>query len=375
MRIALFTEWYLPVKGGVSSHVEGLSHELDKRGHEVTIFTKKVRGMKRPVEDISENTRIVRISPAFPFNFPLMPPARDEIEQFTRKEKFDIVHSHHAFTAMPLVGLSVANESGIPSVVTNHSIPGGWYDIGSVWPSASSLLQPIKYYLNLADHAIAVSQAAADFISLFIDYAPIDIIPNGIDTTRFTPDLRKDGNENQILFVGRLVHRKGPHVLLKAFKRVLRKEPNAKLTFVGDGYMRLNLESLVHDLGISGNTEFLGDVSPEMLPSIYANAALFALPSLYAESFGMVLLEAMSSGLPVIASRTGGVPEIIADHNEGLLVKPGSEIELASAIVDLLQDKKLRTHLASNARSKAVRGFDWNLITKQIEGIYRSLLR
>ena len=83
----------------------------------------------------------------------------------------------------------------------------------------------------------------------------------------------------------------------------------------------------------------------------------------------------MSSGLPIIASKTGGVPEIISDHDDGLLVKPGSEIELANAIVEVLQDRKLRTHLASNARLKAVRSFDWNVIAQQIEAIYESLLR
>lgn len=369
MKIGLFTEWYLPIRGGVSSHVSGLYKELKRRGHEVKIFTKKSKlRQERKITDED----VVELNPTFPLDLPILPPSGDETLKVISSYNLDIVHAHHAFTATPLAGLAYAERLGIPRLLTNHSIPAGKHD-GYFWETVGNLAYPFRYYINKAEVIIAVSKAAANFISFFVDYVPIKIIPNGIDTNRFKPNFDKENKELKILFVSRLVHRKGPHLLVRAFKRVVKKYDNVALVFVGSGYMRGTLEELAMSLNITEKVKFLGDVSDEILPQVYSESDIFVLPSLHAESFGLVLLEAMASGLPVVATSVGGIPEVLEDGKEGFLVKP-DEKNIAEALIKLLEDKDLREKMGKNGRKKVVENYDWKNVCEKIEETYRELL-
>jgi len=369
MKVGLFTEWYLPIRGGVSSHVSGLYKELKRRGHEVKIFTKRSKFRQ---ERKSTEEDVVELNPTFPLDLPILPPSGDETLKVISSYDLDIVHSHHAFTATPLAGLSYAEKLGIPRVLTNHSIPAGKHD-GYFWETVGNLAYPVRYYINKAEVVIAVSKAAANFISFFVDYAPIKIIPNGIDTSKFKPNFDKENKELRILFVSRLVHRKGPHLLIRAFKRVIKKFDNVSLTFVGSGYMKGTLEELAMSLNITNKIKFLGDVPDESLPQVYSESDIFVLPSLHAESFGLVLLEAMASGLPVVATNVGGIPEVLEDGKEGFLVKP-DERSIADALIKLLEDENLRKAMGKNGRKKAVEKYDWKNVGEKIEETYKELL-
>ena len=373
MRIGLFTEWFLPVRGGVSSHVYGLARELTRRKHDVTVYTKR-RSRRSSAETADYRGIAVKtLSPSIPINFPVIPPSRGQMYEVFSKSNFDLVHAHHAFTPTPLLALWQAHRAGIPSVLTNHSIPARGYD-GTLGDILSSALYPIKQYLNAADHIVAVSRAAADFMSLLVDYVPISVIPNGVDCDFFRPLQGAGRTGKRILHVSRLVNRKGPHVLIRAFKEVLASVPDAELVIVGEGYLKPVLEMMTYDLGLSESVKFLGDVGSEKLAQTYSSSDVFVLPSLHAESFGLVLLEAMASEVSIIASRTGGVPEVVSDGKEGVLVKPGDETELSEAMTRLLTDENERSKMGKAGRRKALEHYDWKVIGGKIEDLYRSLV-
>jgi len=372
LKIALFTEWFFPVRGGVSSHVYGLAKELTRRKHDVKVFTKR-RSRKVPSGAAEYRGITVRtLSPSIPVNFPVIPPSRGQMYEVFSKGDFDLVHSHHAFTPTPLLALGQAHGAGVPSVLTNHSIPGSGYG-GTMGDILSSALYPIRQYLNMADHIVAVSRAAADFMSLLVDYVPISVIPNGVDCELFMPRAREHRTGKRILYVSRLVNRKGPHVLIRAFKNVLAEIPDAELVIVGEGYLKPVLEMMRYDLGLGESVKFLGDIGSGALAQTYSSSDVFVLPSLHAESFGMVLLEAMASEVPVIASRTGGVPEVVTDNKEGILVKPGDEEELSEALMRLLTNEGERLEMGKAGRKKAVSEYDWKVVGGKIEDLYRSL--
>lgn len=373
MRVALFTEWFLPVRGGVSSHVYGLAKELARRRHDVTVYTKRRSKMSSEDASACEGIEVRSLTPSVPINFPVIPPSIGELNDVFRRGNFDVVHAHHAFTPTPLLALVNARNANVPSVLTNHSIPARGHE-GTLADVLSSALYPLRQYLNMADHIVAVSQAAADFISLLVDYVPISVIPNGVDCEFFGPRPGVKRTGKRVLFVSRLVNRKGPHVLIRAFKRVLDKVPDAELFIVGEGYLSPILQMMTYDLGLSDSVKFLGDIRQEKLARMYASSDIFVLPSLHAESFGMVLLEAMASEVPVIASRTGGVPEVVRDGKEGILVKPGDEEQLAQAMLELLKNEDKRARMGKAGRRKALTQYDWKIVGEEIEDLYGSLL-
>ena len=350
----------------------GLAKELVRRRNDVMVYTKRRSGKSSGGVSDYKGIRVRTLAPSVPFNFPVIPPSRGELHEVFERGDFDVVHSHHAFTPTPLLALAYARNADVPSVLTNHSIPGRAYD-GTMGDILSSALYPLRQYLNLADHIVAVSQAAADFMSLLVDYVPISVIPNGVDCELFKPrpDVKRSGR--RILYVSRLVNRKGPHVLIRAFKRVVGEIPDADLVIVGDGYLGSALRMMTYDLGLVDSVKFLGDISSERLARIYASSDIFVLPSLHAESFGMVLLEAMASEVPVVASETGGVPEVVKDGDEGILVKPGDEEQLAQAILELLRSEERRSQMAKAGRRKVLARYDWRIVGEEMLKLYNSL--
>ncbi|RLF42750.1 MAG: glycosyltransferase family 1 protein, partial [Thermoplasmata archaeon] len=200
------------------------------------------------------------------------------------------------------------------------------------------------------DEIIAVSESARMFISYFTD-VPVIVIPNGVDTYKFRNIdkrmARKQmsfGDEPFFLYVGRLVSKKGLFTLLLAFKSVLKEVPEAKLRFAGKGKLKTVLSSFAKALGIDENVEFLGYVQDNLLNPLFSSADIFVLPSAFGESFGIVILEAMASGTPVIGTKVGGIEEILSNGN-GILVPPSDPSALADAMLSLLNDSDLQKKL------------------------------
>jgi len=294
-------------------------------------------------------------------------PQTSELEKKIKEFKPDVIHGHHAFSPISLLSISIGKKLGIKTVLTNHSIQF-LYDFDYMWKPSSYILFPYREYIDDADKIIAVSRAAAKFISHFTS-KKIEIIGNGISVDEFSPKVKTfDGKS--VLFVGRFTYRKGVHVLLEAFQKVKREVEDAHLTLVGSGYFSSIADLLVRALSLSKNVSIIGEVKKEKLVEIYQSSHVFVLPSLYGESFGIVLLEAMASKTPVIASDDGGIKELIKNGKTGFIVKKGDAEELSEKIVELLLDRNLSKKI-STAAFEEVKKYDWKNIVKKIEAVYK----
>jgi phosphatidylinositol alpha-mannosyltransferase len=223
---------------------------------------------------------------------------------------------------------------------------------------------------------IAVSKPALDFVSRHLpgDYV---IIPNGIDTEHFSPHgpYREElahGKPN-VLFVGRLEKRKGLDYLLNACAKAKRHFPDFRLVVVGPGTRLLpGYRKLVKDLRLT-DVVFAGFVPSAELPQYYRSADIFCAPATGGESFGIVLLEAMACGKPVVATHIDGYASVLAHGDEGLLVPPRDEESLAHALLSLLNDKSLRNQMGVEGRAKTEK-YSWANVARQVMDYYNSLL-
>jgi len=330
----------------------------------------------------TEVEHLVRqVKPLVPLSHILIPPDPTELKDILKREKFDIVHAHHAFTPTSLMSIKFARKLGIPTVLTNHSIFLA-NSSDHLWTPMSYFLFPFRHYINEAEKIIAVSKAAADFIEHFSRREKIVVIPNGVDVHRFTFVKSTVANglpfsilkKPTILYVGRLVYRKGIHVLLRSMPYILEAIPDTQLLIAGSGYMESFIRLLTKSLNLEDHIRLLGFVPEDELPSLYNLSDLFILPSIYAESFGITLLEAMASGTPIVASAIGGIPEVVENGVNGILFKKGDELDLANAVIRVLDDPALANELAINARKKVEEQYSWPVVVKAIEGVYENVM-
>ena len=362
MRIALCSDYFYPKIGGITTHIEGLARALEERGHELVIITKKAK-----FNDRQHGLNVVRVNSIFKTSRVLDIPQTSELERRIKEFKPDVIHGHHAFSPISLLSISAGKKLGIKTVLTNHSIQF-LYDFDYLWKSSSYILFPYREYINNADRIIAVSNAAAKFISHFTS-KKVEIIENAINIDEFSPKVKTfDGKS--VLFVGRFTYRKGIYILLEAFQKVKQEVKNAHLTLVGSGYFSHIADLLIRTLNLSKNISIAGEVEKEKLVEIYQNSHVFVLPSIYGESFGIVLLEAMASKTPVIASDDGGIKELIKNGKTGIIVKKGDVKELSEKIAELLLDQDLSKKISTTA-FREVKKYDWKNVVRKIEAVYK----
>ncbi len=367
MKIALVCPYDFAYPGGVANHICSLDSHLTQMGHEVkviapaskeiTLFGDRFIGIGRPFP-LPTSGSIARVA----ISFRLRPNVKDVLEE----EKFDIIHLHEPF--MPSLCPSVLRFSCTANVGTFHAFEGS---------PGYSLLKPLSTFLlsrlfPRLDGKIAVSQPAMQFVSKYFP-GSYEIIPNGVDTEHFSPDVSPidefcDGKLN-ILFVGRLEKRKGAEYLLKAYKRVKREIPNSRLIIVGPGtHLRAKYEKEVEESGLR-DVVFVGYASYKDLPRYYKTADVFCAPATGWESFGIILLEAMSVGTPIVASNIAGYASLITHGVEGLLVPPKDVRSLAQALISVLSDESLRRQLGANGIVRAAE-YDWKHVSRQVLGCY-----
>ena len=365
MKVCLVSPYDFVHPGGVAEHVRHLAEELRRRDHEVTILAPSSRvgddhgipgyvriGRSVPVRG---NGSVARIA----LSFHLVRRVRSLLD----REAFDVVHYHEPL--VPGVPITTLRLHRGANVGTFHAMARrnlGYYYGRPV----------LARYFHRLHGLICVSEPAREFISRYFpgDYR---IVPNGIDTTRFRPDrpvvaeLRSAGMAT-ILFVGRMEQRKGLPTLLDAYARLRHLRADVRLVVVGDGPMRWAYERRCEADGVPDVT-FLGHVSGQVLPRIYASADIFCAPASGGESFGIVLLEAMASGVPVVASAIPGFSQVVASGSEGLLVPPRDPQAWARALDTLVADRAARRRMGEAGVRKA-QGFDWRVVVDGILGVY-----
>jgi glycosyltransferase involved in cell wall biosynthesis len=277
----------------------------------------------------------------------------------------DVVNAHHLYFTTTPPALKAAQDLRMPVALTLH-VAG--MESFSGWRGAAARLYERSVTRRLImrpDFLIAVSEAVADSVR---DYAtaPIMVIPNGVDLDRFRPRPRVAGRRRRLVFVGRLIVNKGPDVALEAFLRIERAFPDVVLTVVGDGPMRSRLEQIAKEKGVGARVEFLG--SRTDVAEILADGDLFVRPSLV-EGMPLTVLEAMATGLAVVACDVGGVRELVSDGATGYLVPPGSPDAVASALTRLLSEDELRLEMGAAALERVRDEFNWDKTTDLTESL------
>lgn len=346
MNILLFNHEFPPVGGGAASATAYLSRELAALGASITVVTTAYQNLS--AREQRDGYRIIRV-PALRKNALESRPheiASYLCSAFARGlfQRPDIVH---AFFGVPagLLGYAFKKLRGWPYLISfrGRDVHGGKNGITG---PLRTLSLPVW---RLADACIANSAGLRDIALRVAPGLDIGVIPNGIDTRRFTPALPATHQPIRLLYAGRLEPYKGLEDLFHAL-HLLRDVPPYHLRVVGDGSLRRHLPDLAQRLGLP--VAFDGPVPGEAMPDIYRNADVFILPSIV-EGMPNVVLEAMASGLPVIATRIPGSEDLVAHERTGYLTPPQSPPHLSDAIAHLLKNPALRTDMGAAARRDA----------------------
>ena len=275
----------------------------------------------------------------------------------------DIVHANWTLSGAAAWASSVWHRK--PFVVT---VQGSDIFQATRLPLVSLITRMV---LTRAARVLALSHALADAtISLGVPAGQVEVVPNGVDTDRFRPTAKE--REAIILFVGALIERKGARYLIEAFPMVGRELPRARLVIVGEGSQREELMELSRHMGVAERVIFAGGQTQEQVRHWMQHARVFVLPSLE-EGLGVVLLEALACGTPCVATRVGGIPDVVTPE-VGLVVPPGDVHALATAIREVLEDRVRWNVLSQQARTRAVEQYSWKIIATRILQIYQSQL-
>jgi glycosyltransferase involved in cell wall biosynthesis len=294
-------------------------------------------------------------------------PVLRRAREIQREFAFDLIHAH---TAIPdgIVAVWLGARFGVPVVITSHQGDVERVPVNA-WNRAT-----LRYTLNRADRVIAVSaKLKKAIVALGVPDDNVAMIPNGYDPARFSIDGNGDvrsnrkGSERVILFLGQLIPRKDPLILLQSVKRLRARMSNLRLVILGDGVLRNQVKDQVVKLGLTDCVDLVGEISHSKVPDYLRSADLMCLPS-HSEGWPTVIFEALSMGVPVIASRVGGNPEAIYSDDFGLLVEPGNLTELTEALYRGLtmawDHEKIRRYAA---------GFTWGKIAERLHNEYRIL--
>lgn len=360
--IGLVSAFDFAVYGGVNDHIRKLAAQFEGWGHRVRIIApcsapERVDDdnfipMGRPVP-IPSSGSIARVS--------LSVWLKPRISAMLREQAFDVIHAHNPFSGMVPANVLMASTS--VNVATFHNYGSRLYRVGG-----TQLARP---YFRKLHGLIAVSKPARDHISRFFpgDY---EIIPNGIDVHAYSNGVEpfgelRDGMIN-LLFLGRLEKRKGLRYLLAAYSRLKWDWPNLRLLVVGAGRPDEESARIMSERNLQ-DIVFIGPVSDEEKFRYFKSSDIYCAPATGGESFGIVLLEAMAAGKPIVASANEGYTTVLTHGVEGLLVPPKNDSALADAIELLLKDPALRVEMAANGRRKADE-FRWERVAKRVLDYY-----
>ncbi len=367
MKIGLVCPYIYPEAGGVAQHVRFLYENLRLRGHDVRVLTAS-HGPQR-----SSEGDIIRlgVGVSVPINasvgtLTFSPRYLGQIRTMLEREQFDVLHFHEPF--VPFLSLFLLRESKSVNIATFHAFAGfsPSYEFGS---------RALRGYAARLHGRVAVSAAARHFADRFFpgDYK---VIPNGVDIGRYAnavPLARwQDGTPN-VLFVGRHEPRKGLLDLLKAHRMMRKTGSQSRLLVVGSGPQEREARRYVATRGLQG-VEFLGRVTDREKAQLFRTADVYASPATGGESFGIVLLEAMAAGTPIVCTDIHGYKGVVRRGREGLMVPPREPRQLAVDIDRLLRDPALREQMGAAGQARA-EAFSWPRVAARVEDYYGFVIR
>lgn len=389
-RDILMLAWEYPPKvvGGLARHAAYLSRELAAAGHRVSVLTQEAPGM--PAYAVEDGVEVHRLSVGGP-------PARDFIgwvkrlnfemveralQLFARGRRFDIVHAHDWLAAY--AGKTLKHGFGVPLVATIHATEYG---------RNNGLHNDLQRYISSCEWWLTYEAWRVICCSRFMEeevrrvfQTPADkirVVPNGVDLPRLPVDTAQDAafrerfaapDEDLVFFLGRLVFEKGVHVLLEAVPRILQQRPRTRFVIAGEGPLRHDLEARARALGVADRVVFFGYADDAARDRFLRCAQVAVFPSLY-EPFGIVALEAMAAGTPVVVGRAGGFAEVVIHGETGLHAVPGDPHSLAGAVVAVLSTPKLAAKLRRRALRHVQERYTWKGIAARTVAVYEDVLR
>jgi len=383
--------------GGQNVYVRHVGEALAKQGWQVDMFTRRVNNEQAAIVEHGSHCRTIRLI-AGPQEF--IP--RDELFEFLPEfvqaflsfqqqldAPYNLVHTNYWLSSW--VGMELKKKQPLKQVHTYHSLGAVKYkSIPTIPLIAKTRLAVEKTLLETADRVVATSPQEKEHMrSLVSSHGKIDIIPCGTNVAHFgsvdresaRQTLRIASDEKLVLYVGRFDPRKGIETLVRAVHRsALHKTGKLKLIIGGgsrpghsDGLERERIEEIVAELNLEGMVQFPGRLSPEELPTYYAAADVCVVPSHY-EPFGLVAIEAMACGTPVIASDVGGLQFTVVSEETGLLARPKDYVAFAEAIDRILTNSEWRDQLGQAAKERVQTRFSWDGVASQLSRLYNHLL-
>lgn len=372
MKIAQVCPYNILRPGGVQIHVENLVKQLRAKGHEVKIIAPGTRKKisRRGYIFLGKCTEVTFNKTQFEISISIGK-IRDPIKEVLKKENFDILHFHEPW--VPALPLQLLYENKKASVATFHAATTNTL----LSQSIETIMKPLaKTIVNSCDEIIAVSKAPAKYLKTFYK-RKINIVPNGINLSRFrkkyNPIKEYDDGKINILFLGRLDERKGVIYLVKAFNMLVKKNDNVRLLIAGDGDEACKIKSYVKKRKIR-NVEMLGFIEEKDKVRLYNTCDIFCSPALYGESFGMVLLEAMACGKPVVAYANEGYKCVLKGKGALLLSEPKDIAGLRNKLDLLCRDEKFRFEMGEWGLSE-VKQYSWDNICDQVLTVYNKAIK
>ncbi|HLF74210.1 MAG TPA: glycosyltransferase family 4 protein [Anaerolineales bacterium] len=382
LRIAFFTNYYHPVVNGVVRSVASFREILTKQGHSVFLFAQSAHEYKDEEPFIF---RYPTLSLPLQVEVPAVIPVSAFVDQLLPSLKLDVIHTHHPI----LLGQTAANkaaELNIPLVFTFHT---QYWEYTHYVPILQEAIQEflkhaihnwLKVFMRKCQHIVIPSESIKEI--LIREYGLEEcytVIPTGTD---LTPFLRADGgalrqsegwqDDKIIVSIGRLASEKNWETLLRAAAQVHAQHPDMRLMLIGDGPDRQTLEALAAQLGIAERVTFTGQLAFEQIPTYLKAADLFSFASV-TETQGLVTIEAMAAGLPVVAVDASGTHDIVEHGKQGCLVENDPNA-LASAITALLSDPLQMKNFSARALKKA-RTFDINRLGRKMIRVYEQAIQ
>jgi glycosyltransferase involved in cell wall biosynthesis len=372
MHVCMIISVPFPPEEGVGNYVYGLSKKLIEKGNKVTVITRG--NWNKTQREVFEGIEVIKVFfiPVYPSYIHLHGIFLNKVFR-SIESGIDIVHVHTPLPPFIETSLPIITTIHTPVLTDTRSIEVNDFRSMMERLMGKFVSYPIELrLLKRADIITTVANSVAQELKEYnIDPEDVNVIGNGVDEQIFAPAKNK-ADDRYILFTGRLAYRKGLFDLIECGKYICKKYDDVNFIIVGDGMLRNKLQMEVRNSGLENRIIFKGRVPKTELINFYQNATIHVIPSHY-EGLPTVLLEAMSCGLPVIATAVSGNLDVIEDGKNGLLIPPKSPEEMAIAISTLLEDSSMRCDLGRAARKTIEEKFTWDIISNRMIQCYDSL--
>lgn len=370
MRIAYVTHIAFPDVVGDPFHSLELARRMSAKGHKTAVITWNKRNPSSNMIGEVNNVNVWRLAgTSFKLNHLITEyPFIRGITSALKQLKPDIVHAHSHLFLTSVQAIKKAKKLGLPSVITVHGV-FAHRNIAVNFAQHAYLHCFGSMILRNASRIICLTRSDIDeIVKLGCPREKIRLIPNAVDTAKFRPSKRRE--DNLIVWIGRFVPEKGLEYLIEAARATAKRAKDAKFLLIGYGPWKTKIAKLAHDYGLLPEVvRITGPLETDEVAEILGRATVFVFPSVK-EGLPISVLEAMASGAPVIGSDISGIRDLIIHRKNGILIPPRNPQALADAILDLLDDNKLRREMGQKARELMINEYSWDTIINRIENVY-----